>query len=119
VGALRGDQVPALDRLSDLVQRYRDDLGLDVTLEVCGSRRQLSDEIGFALYRGVQEALTNAARYASGARTLVSLSYEEKTVVLVVEDHRTTPGPPPAPVAGTVSTGPTESGWIVRMEVPG
>ena len=137
VGALRGDQVPALDRLSDLVQRYRDDLGLDVTLEVCGSRRQLSDEIGFTLYRGAQEALTNAARYATGARTLVSLSYEEKTVVLVVEDHRTTPGPPPAPVAtgsglglagmrervaevaGTVSTGPTESGWIVRMEVPG
>ena len=137
MGALRGDQVPALDRLSDLVQRYRDDLGLDVTLEVCGSRRQLSDEIGFALYRGAQEALTNSARYAAGARTLVSLSYAEKAVVLVVEDHRTTPGPPPAPVAtgsglglagmrervaevaGTVSTGPTESGWIVRMEVPG
>jgi signal transduction histidine kinase len=136
VGALRGDQVPALDRLGDLVQRYRDDLGLDVTLEVRGTQRQLSDEIGFALYRGAQEALTNAARYAHGARTLVSLGYEEKTVVLVVEDTRTPPGPPPAPVAtgsglglagmrerlaevaGTVTAGPTESGWIVRMEVP-
>ena len=136
VGALRGDQVPTLDRLCDLVQRYRDDLGLDVTLEVSGTQRHLSAETGFALYRGAQEALTNAARYAHGARTLVSLDYGARAVVLRVEDTRTTPGPPPAPVAtvsglglagmrervaevdGTVTAGPTESGWIVRMEVP-
>jgi signal transduction histidine kinase len=136
VGALRGDRVPSLDRLPELVERYRDDLELDATLTVGGTRRELPSEVGLALYRGAQEALTNAARYARGSQTVVTLSYQPEATVLTVEDRRTDGGPAAAPAAtgsglgltgmrerlaelgGTATAGPTREGWTVRMEVP-
>ncbi|WP_247197606.1 sensor histidine kinase [Streptomyces sp. GESEQ-35] len=136
VGALRGQQTPSLDRLPELVERYRVDLELDVTLSVTGARRALSTDADLALYRGAQEALTNAARYARGACTTVALRYDAGSTILTVEDRRTTPEPPPAApvegsglglrgmrerlsaVGGSASAGPTPEGWRVRMEVP-
>lgn len=136
VGALRGRQTPSLDRLAELVERYRVDLELDVTLSVVGPRRALPPDADLALYRGAQEALTNAARYARGARTTVTLTYESKSTVLTVEDRHTEPGPAPSPLVvgsglgltgmrerlgeagGSSDAGPTQDGWTVRMEVP-
>ncbi|MEV6170126.1 histidine kinase [Streptomyces sp. NPDC051954] len=136
VGALRGQQTPSLDRLPELVERYRVDLELDVTLSVTGVRRALASDADLALYRGAQEALTNAARYARGARTTVTLRYEPESTILTVEDRRTTSEPPPAApvegsglglrgmrerlsaVGGSAGAGPTPEGWRVRMEVP-
>ncbi|MFE2044779.1 sensor histidine kinase [Streptomyces sp. NPDC059477] len=136
VGALRGQRTPSLDRLPELVERYRVDLEIDVTLSVTGARRALPPDIDLALYRGAQEALTNAARYARGAQTTVTLSYDDGGTVLTVEDRRTAGGPPEPPpfegsglglrgmrermsaVGGSASAGPTENGWSVRMEVP-
>ena len=138
VGALRGDQSAALDRLPELVDRYRSDLEMDATLTICGPKRQLPDEAGLALYRGAQEALTNAARYARGSQTLVTLSYQDEATVLTVEDRVAQAGAAPEPavvsggsgmgltgmrerlaeVGGCATAGPTRQGWMVRMEVP-
>jgi signal transduction histidine kinase len=136
VGALRGDRLPSLERLPELVERYRVDLELDVTMTVSGTERALTAEAGMALYRGAQEALTNAARYARGARTTVTLRYEPQATSLTVEDRREGPGPAPAALAGGsglgltgmcerlnavgghASAGPTAHGWTVRMELP-
>ena len=135
VGALRGEGVPTVDRLTELIERYRDDLGLDVTLATTGDARELPTDAGMVLYRGVQEALTNVARYAQGAKACVVLQYAEDVTVLTVEDRRPESDPAPAPlvngsglglvglrerlaeVGGSVSAGPTKDGWIVRMEV--
>ncbi|MER7660648.1 MULTISPECIES: hypothetical protein [unclassified Streptomyces] len=84
VSALRGQQTPSLERLPELVERYRVDLELDVTLSVVGARRALPADADLALYRGTQEALTNATRYARGARTTVTLCYEPTTTVLTI-----------------------------------
>jgi signal transduction histidine kinase len=107
-----------------------------VKLTVTGPLRELAGEAGLALYRGAQEALTNAARYARGSQTLVTLCYEPEATVLTVEDRRTEPGAAPAPpvtgsglgltgmrerlaeVGGKATAGPTQQGWIVRMEIP-
>ena len=136
VGVLRGDRLPSLERLPELVERYRTDLELDVTMTVSGTQRALPPEAGLALYRGAQEALTNAARYARGARTTVTLCYEPQATVLTVEDRREGTGPAPAAlvggsglgltgmrerldaVGGNASAGPTPHGWTVRMELP-
>ncbi|MEY9873021.1 signal transduction histidine kinase [Streptacidiphilus sp. MAP12-33] len=136
VGALRGQQAPSLERLPELVERYRVDLELDVTLSVVGAGRPLPAAADLALYRGAQEALTNAARYARGAHTTVTLAFEPSVTVLTVTDRRSAPGPAPAPpvtgsglglrgmrerlgeAGGSASAGPTEDGWTVRMEVP-
>lgn len=136
VGALRGDRLHSLDRLPELVERYRVDLELDATMTVTGTRRALPADAGLALYRGAQEALTNAARYARGARTTVTLCYEPQATTLTIEDRRTGPGPAPAALAGgsglgltgmrerltevggSASAGPAPDGWRVRMEIP-
>lgn len=136
VGVLRGDRLPSLERLPELVERYRTDMELDVTMTVSGTERALPADAGQALYRGVQEALTNAARYARGSRTTVTLCYESGATTLTVEDRREAPGPAPAALAGgsglgltgmrerlqavggNAEAGPTARGWTVRMEIP-
>lgn len=136
VGALRGRQTPSLDRLPQLVERYQVDLELHVTLYVEGTRRSLPNDMDFALYRGAQEALTNAARYARSAHTSVTLCYGREKTVLTVEDQHDAPGPMPSPLVvgsglgltgirerfhdlgGRASAGPTPNGWKVTMEVP-
>ncbi|MYS23341.1 Signal transduction histidine kinase [Streptomyces sp. DvalAA-14] len=136
VGVLRGDKLPSLERLPELVERYRTDMELDVRMIVSGTRRALPADAGQALYRGAQEALTNVARYARGARTTVTLCYAPQATTLTVEDLREGPGPAPAALAvgsglgltgmrerlnavgGNASAGPTERGWTVRMVLP-
>jgi signal transduction histidine kinase len=140
VGALRGEDLPTLAELSSLVESFREDLNVDVTLTIEGSTRTLPADASLALYRGAQEALTNVARYAPGASTSVVLRYDSERTALSVEDRP--PGPAPAPsaggglpgvgggrglagirerlaqVGGTMHAGATERGWRVDLEVP-
>ena len=66
---------PGVDRLGSLVERVRE-AGLPAALQVDGTPRTLPASLDVTVYRIVQEALTNALRYARRAATLVRLSYE-------------------------------------------
>ena len=61
---------PGIDQLGALVDRVRE-AGLPATLEVDGAPRPLPASLDVTVYRIVQEALTNALRYARRAATLV------------------------------------------------
>ena len=74
-----------LDALADLVARTRE-AGLPVTLEVHGTRRPLPAGAEQAVYRVVQEALTNAIKHAGGATTRVELRWGEEALELRVAD---------------------------------
>ena len=87
VGALRGERLPTLDQLAVLVADFRRDTGSAATLQVDGTSRPLSAEASLALFRGAQEALTNITRYAPGATTAITVSYQAGRTVLTVEDH--------------------------------
>ncbi|WP_270889787.1 helix-turn-helix transcriptional regulator [Pedococcus sp. 5OH_020] len=63
VGALRGAGISPVAQLERLVDDCRRDLKLDATLHVQGAPHPLPPAPALALYRGVEEALTNAARY--------------------------------------------------------
>jgi signal transduction histidine kinase len=56
---------PGLAALDALAERHRA-AGLNVTVDVDGSRRELVAAVDQAAYRILQEALTNAARHAGG-----------------------------------------------------
>jgi signal transduction histidine kinase len=137
VGALRGDALPTVGEIPALVAALREDLGVDVDLEVSGEAGLVAPEGALALYRGVQEALTNAARYAPGAEVHATLRHGPASTVLTVADaggsaeaaavngggggghgldamrERVTRA------GGTVSAGPAEGGgWRVTIEVP-
>jgi signal transduction histidine kinase len=100
VSALRGERLPALDRLAALVEDFRRDTGADATLRIDGRSRPLPAEASLALFRGAQEALTNISRYAPGATTSVTVSYRADRTLVTVEDHARASGPSPEPGSG-------------------
>jgi len=143
VGALRGEQLPTLDQLRALVEDFRRDTGFDATLRIDGTCRPLPAEASLALFRGAQEALTNIIRYAPGATTAVTVSYQPDRTVLTIEDHlpetSTTRGPESRAdlladvggghglmamreraqrAGGTARAGATADGWLVELEIP-
>ena len=145
VGALRGDRLPAVDQLGALVDGFRRDTGTQATLRIDGTPRPLPAEASLALFRGAQEALTNISRYAPGAATSVTVSYQAGRTRVTVEDHArpcaASPGPAAEPgsplladaggghgltamreraqrAGGTARAGPTADGWLVELEVP-
>jgi signal transduction histidine kinase len=132
VGALRGAELPSVAELPALVDSYRADMNLDVTLLIEGEPRALPAD--HALYRGVQEALTNVARYAPAACTTVTMRYEPGRTTLSVANGASEEPPREGMgggrgleglrerierAGGTMSAGPTVEGWRVDIEVPG
>ncbi len=134
VGALRGDPQATVTELPSLIESYKADMNLEVTLRIEGSARILPADRSLALYRGAQEALTNVARYAPSACTTVTLDYQPGRTKLSV-DNGASATPPRQGMGGgrgldglrerveraggTMSAGPTAEGWRVEIEVPG
>jgi signal transduction histidine kinase len=88
LGVLQVDHGPAptLEALDGLVERARA-AGLPVELAVEGERRALPAGIELAAYRVLQEAITNAIKYAGGAPTDVRVRYATDHVALHVRDR--------------------------------
>lgn len=115
-----------------LVERARA-AGLAAELAVTGDERPLPATMDRAVYRIVQEALTNAARHAGQAKVRVELAYDDERLTIRVEDDgNACPDRPPLPgigltgmrervtaLGGTLHTGPrAEGGFAVRAELP-
>jgi signal transduction histidine kinase len=121
------------------VQGLRD-AGLDVTMTVAGSPPPLPASVELAIYRVVQEALTNVLRYAAQGRVLVEITYTPEYVVVFVDDDGPGPGGSAKPrdakesgghglvgmqeriaaVGGTLTAGPRTPGpgWRVHARIP-
>jgi signal transduction histidine kinase len=76
---------PSLDRLAELVDRFRA-AGLPVRLEVAGDRRPLPGGVELSAYRIVEEALTNVARHTRATDVAVHLGYRPDSLEVRVED---------------------------------
>jgi signal transduction histidine kinase len=86
LSALRGEFVPVSEFLATLA-------GNDgATLTVEGTIRPLTAEVGVAVRRTAQEALTNVRKHAPGAPCTVRLSYLDGTVELEVRNGRSAHG---------------------------
>jgi signal transduction histidine kinase len=77
---------PGIDKLESLVARVRD-AGLPVSLRIEGSSHRLPPGVDVAAYRIVQEALTNALKYAGGAPTEAVVRIAEDGVDIEVLDE--------------------------------
>jgi signal transduction histidine kinase len=76
------EPAPMLTELTALIGSYRD-AGLAVEYETSGAPRPLTDTTQLALYRTVQEALTNAHKYGDGhVRLRISHAADGVTVEL-------------------------------------
>jgi signal transduction histidine kinase len=78
--------------------------GLPVELRITGTPRDLPAGLGLAVFRVVQEALTNVIKHAGKPQTEVRLNYEPAAVVVEVADSgRPIPAAGPAPDASGTS----------------
>lgn len=66
--------------------RSLEGMGPDVSFEVKGEERELAPEAELVLYRGLQEGLTNAFRYAKARHVCSLLVFEPEGVRLAVAD---------------------------------
>lgn len=74
------------EALRTLTGRWAEESTVAVSVEVTGERIPLSPAIEVALFRTVQEALTNVAKHAAASRVGVTLSYAGPEVLLDVRD---------------------------------
>ncbi|MEV4975121.1 histidine kinase [Streptomyces scopuliridis] len=106
IGVLRADGEaapvsPAGESVAALVERAADS-GVEVTLTESGPRAPLAPMTDRAVHRVAQEALTNAAKHAPGARVAVRLVRDEESVTVAVLNSRPREGSPPTlPSGGT------------------
>jgi len=122
---------PGLENLDVLISRIRD-AGLPVELRIEGDAQPLPTAINVAAYRILQEALTNALKYAGGAPTEAVVRYAPDAIELEVVDEgvATTPSDGVgrgllgmrervALFDGTIEAGKRpERGYAVRVRLP-
>jgi signal transduction histidine kinase len=75
--------VPALERL---IESFADQTGIVVQLESGLGDERLSAEVETALYRIVQESLTNVVKHAAARSVSIVLARKKDTVAIVIED---------------------------------
>ncbi len=81
------DDLGLLPALLWLMDSYSRQTGVRVDFEHQGETPRLPQQIETAVYRIVQEALTNVARHAETRHARVSLRYGSDTVYVGIEDH--------------------------------
>lgn len=119
-----------LDRLAD-----RNGHGPRIDVELCGDLRDLAPPVDAAVYRLVQESVTNAIRHSRDASTIdVVLTGHDEVVHLIVHDDGSNSNPARQRPAGLGITGMTErarllggvceagpdsaGGWTVTAAIP-
>jgi signal transduction histidine kinase len=139
IGVLRADaepapRVPAHEGVPQLVERARDS-GMRVMLVRDGPIPDLPPMVDRALYRVVQESLTNAAKYAPDAEVTVWLTGSGGDRLEVGVTNAEPGGDPPDGgqggrrgliglservrlAGGAFTSGPRKGGWEVRATLP-
>jgi signal transduction histidine kinase len=118
LGALSDDEAagvapqPGIRELDALLDRVRE-AGLPASLEVDGEPRSVPPSLDVAVFRIVQEALTNALKYAGRATTLVRLSWESDRLQVEILDDG------PAASAGQQGIGRGLAGMRERASLVG
>lgn len=80
------DDLGLVPALRSYVGRYTHRTGIEIEFAAIGLQKQLSPEIETALYRIVQEALTNVARHAQAQNIRLRLERRATSVVILVQD---------------------------------
>ena len=126
--------VPDLSQLDALIEQVRS-AGLDTALELHGQAPDVPAGVQLAVYRLVQEALTNTLKHGgAGARASVRLSFEPGELRVDVNDDGAGSAAPTAAgvggglpgmrervraYGGDVQTGPRQpAGWAVSARLP-
>jgi signal transduction histidine kinase len=136
VDVLREGEAPAiaepadgLDGLERLTEQVRS-AGLAVSFTEFGERAHVPAPVATAVYRVVQESLTNTVRHAGASRVAVTVRYAPTSVVVDVQDNGDAPGvvvdgngiagmrERVATLGGALTAAAGKSGFTVRATIP-
>ena len=73
--------------IEDLAERFQRKHGLSVEVESQSEKGQFSEEVTVLLYKSVQELLTNVAKHARAAKSVVRIGREGHLIRVEVEDN--------------------------------
>lgn len=127
VRASSGSPLPGAGELPALISRFQS-AGANVTFAVDGDPGRLPATVGLALYRILQEALTNVVKHAPGAPVTARITVASGQVTLDVDSL----GPAgngtglglvsmrerAESLGGSCEAGPSGAGWLVRATLP-
>jgi signal transduction histidine kinase len=120
---------PSVQDVGALVAEVRD-AGYDVRVETSGDWADVPAGMQLAVYRIVQEALTNCLKHSTGRRVTVTLACgDDEVLVEVVDDGRPRADVQPGHgmtgmqervgfYGGTLDAGPREGGFGIRAVLP-
>jgi signal transduction histidine kinase len=129
VGVLRDGSVESLDGLDRLAAQMRA-AGLQVSLNEFGDRADVPAPVATAIYRVVQESLTNTVRHAQAHKVAITLRYAPQSVVVDVQDDGSATADMAdghgisgmrervAALGGALTAGPGRTGFSVRATIP-
>jgi len=80
------DDLGFVPALRSLAEEFAGRTGVEVDLQAAALDRNPGPEVQVAMYRVLQEALTNVARHAAAARVEIAVGVENGEVVLAVRD---------------------------------
>jgi signal transduction histidine kinase len=134
IGMLRDDALPGPQRLGDLAAEFKADTGVACQVTITGAETELGTDARLTVYRVAQEALTNIRKHARASRVEIRLAYEPSGTRLVIEDFGRCSERPDSDegtgygltgmkeraelLGGTLTAGPTDSGFRVDLQVP-
>lgn len=121
------DDLDSVERLADQVRAA----GIEVTLNEFGERGAVPAPVATAVFRVVQESLTNTVRHAGATKVSVTLRYAPDNVLVDVRDDgggaaaEVTDGhgiagmrERVAALGGALTAGPDHGGFTVRATIP-
>jgi signal transduction histidine kinase len=123
---------PGVTEIPSLIEQVRQ-AGIPVELRVEGKPREVEGGVAIAIYRIVQEALTNVLKHAAGAQSHVLLRWAEDAIELEIIDdgppNGASHGPPgrgivgmrerAAMYGGTLNAHPApDGGYLIRARIP-
>jgi signal transduction histidine kinase len=136
IQALRDGAAPLPDQLAALAGEYHADGDTPVDFHVAGAPRPVGADVGLAVYRTAQEALTNARKHAPGEPVRLCLEFSAAELTVRVDNPlpAAADGGPLAPAGagygligmreraalggGTLEAGPAGGQWQVCLRVP-
>jgi two-component system sensor histidine kinase UhpB len=81
------DDLGLTSALAVLVERFSEQLGLEVSDRIAPELPSLPEETELVVYRVAQEALTNVARHSASSRVDLTLEHDVSRLILIVRDY--------------------------------
>ena len=88
VETLRGvESIAPIQAIRRLVNEFAEKTGVDINCDIMGESATQNSSANIAVYRIVQEAMTNAIRHGKAERVLMKLCYSSTSIYFCISDN--------------------------------